>query len=292
MAKAVFFYLKLGWLLLSRRIVPKDLISKDYDSLAPTYDRYFSAHVKTHSIEMVRKLDVRNGSVALDLACGTGTITSELCLLAGPSGRVTAVDMSEAMLGQAKEKAGPGANVEFIRADMKEALKAMPGNNFDYVTCGWAIAYSEPAALIKMIGRVLKPGGKLGIIENRIDTLFPIRDTGIKVAQRYLRHIRYMMDLPFKLPVDAAHLDRMLREAGLKVSGAWQGEVEFIFGSGKEALDWALHTGASAGFDRIMDPGVRKECDEAFIEIIERDHMRDGKIKVCHKFVSGIAEKT
>ncbi len=291
MVKAVFFYLKSGWFLLSRRIVPKDLINKDYDLLAPTYDKYFSAYVKTHSIEMARKLDVREGSISLDIACGTGTITSELSGLAGQKGKVTAVDMSEAMLEQAKAKAGAGSNVEFIRGDMKEVLRAMPEGKFDYITCGWAIAYSEPADLLKMIKRVLKPGGKLGIIENRSDTLFPVRDTGIKVAQRYPGHIRYMMDLPFRLPADSVHLDKMFTMAGLKTISVWQGEVEFVFNNGKEVLDWALHTGASAGFDRIMDPGIRKECDEAFIEIIERDHMKDGKIKVCHKFVAGIAER-
>ena len=103
--------MKSGWFLLSRRIVPKDLINKDYDLLAPTYDKYFSAYVKTHSIEMARKLDVREGSISLDIACGTGTITSELSGLAGQKGKVTAVDMSEAMLEQAKAKAGAGSNV-------------------------------------------------------------------------------------------------------------------------------------------------------------------------------------
>lgn len=292
MVKALFFYVKLVWFLLSRRIVPESLIKKDYDLLAPAYDKHFSDHVKVYSKKLVERLDVRNGTVALDLACGTGTITSELSRFIGPQGKIIAVDMSEAMLEKAKEKVSPQANVEFICGDMKGTLKALSDNYFDYVTSGWAIAYSEPLVLLKMIRRVLKPGGKLGMIENRSNTLSPIRETGIKVAQRYPEHMRYIMDLPFRLPANGAHLNRMFIRSGLKAVDIWQGEVEFSFNDGKEVLDWVLHTGASAGFDRVMDPRVKKECDEAFIEIMERDHRRAGKIKIYHRFVAGIAEKT
>jgi hypothetical protein len=52
-----------------------------------------------------------------------------------------------------------------------------------------------------------------------------------------------------------------------------------------------LHTGASAGFDKVMDASVKDECDRAFIEIIESDYKKNGIITITHKFVAGIAQK-
>jgi hypothetical protein len=41
-----------------------------------------------------------------------------------------------------------------------------------------------------------------------------------------------------------------------------------------------------------MDPRVKDKCDNAFIEIIERDYKTTEGINISHKYVAGIAEKT
>jgi hypothetical protein len=99
------------------------------------------------------------------------------------------------------------------------------------------------------------------------------------------------MDLPLRLPKNKAHLEKLFIRAGLKVVDIWDGEVMFNFKDGAEVLNWALHTGASAGFDKVMDPAAKDKCDRAFIEIIERDHKKNGGISIAHKFVAGIAQK-
>lgn len=292
MIKALHFYLKFSWFLLSRKIVPFSLIKEDYNLLAPTYDEYFSKFVEPYSKELVRRLGIQNDNVAaLDLACGTGVITLELSKCIGPQGKIVAIDLSEKMLEKAQEKTGQKGDIEFILGDMKETIANLPSDYFDYVTSGWAIGYSEPLKLLKMIKRILKPYGKLGIIENRNNTLQPIRETALKVAQRHPQHMCYIMDLPLRLPKDKAHLNKVFLKAGLKPVDIWEGEIKFNFSDGREVLNWVLHTGASAGFDRIMDPSARSECDRAFIEIMEKDHKKKGGIEISHRFVAGIAEK-
>ncbi|MBA7662117.1 2-methoxy-6-polyprenyl-1,4-benzoquinol methylase [subsurface metagenome] len=271
--------------------MPPEIIKEDYNSLASTYDEYFSNFTRPHSQELVKKLNINNDVTVLDLACGTGTITAELRKYMSEKGRILAVDSSEQMVKKAKEKITE-KNVEFICGDMLEILDEFQDNSFDCVTCGWAIGYASPLKLLKKIKRVLKQNGKIGIIENRKDTLSPLRETGIKVMQRYPQHIRYIMDLTLRLPRDKGHLEGLYKKAGLKSLEVWEGEVRFNFKDGHELLNWALHTGASAGFNRMMDPKAKDKCDNAFIEIIERDYKTTEGINISHKYVAGIAEKT
>ncbi len=289
MSNVIYFYFKILRLLASKKFMPVDVINSDYNSLAPTYDQYFSILTRPHSQEMIRRLGVRNGANALDLACGTGVITEELQKYIGQKGKITAVDMSKGMIEKAKEKVKSG--VEFIQGDMLTALGSLESNSFDYVTCGWAIGYSNPLELLKRVKAVLKNGGKIGIIENRQDTLGPLRKTGIEVMKRYPAYIEYLIDLPFRLPKSKEKLADLYRRAGLKTIEVWDGEVGFNFKSGSEVLNWALHTGASAGFDRVMDPKIRDKCDATFIEIIEKDYKKEEGITISHRYVAGIGQK-
>ena len=270
--------------------MPAEIIKEDYNSLASTYDEYFSNFTRPHSQELVKKLNISNEVTVLDLACGTGTITAELRKYICPKGKIIAVDSSEQMINKAKDKIDE-KNVEFTCGDMLEILDRFQENSFDCITCGWAIGYASPLKLLKKIKRVLKQNGKIGIIENRKDTLAPIRETGIKVMQRYPQYIRYVMDLTLRLPRDKGHLERLYKKAGLKSLEVWEGEVKFNLKDGREVLNWVLHTGASAGFDRMMDPKVKDKCDNAFIEIMERDYKTKDGINISHKYVAGIAEK-
>lgn len=274
---------------LSKRLVPAVIIRDDYNSLACSYDQYFSNFIKPHSQDLVKRLDINRSAMALDLACGTGTITSELRKYINPENKIVAVDSSGGMIKKAKEKIKE--NIEFICGDMFEILDKFQENSFDYITCGWAIGYSYPLKLLKKIERILKPNGKIGIIENRRHTLIPLRETGIKVMQRYPQYIRYVIDLSLRLPKDKGHLEKIYIKADLKPLEIWEGEIKFNFKDGAEVLNWALHTGASAGFDRIMDPEVRKKCDDAFIEIIEKDYKTNHGINISHIYVAGIAQK-
>jgi len=269
--------------------MPISVITDDYNRLASGYDQFFSDFTMAYSHEMVRKLDIRENSTILDLACGTGTITAEINKQMNKKGKIVAVDISDAMISKAKEKVVE--NIEFICGDMQKVVKTLPMNSFDYITCGWAIGYVHPVKFLKKIKKILKHKGKVGIIENRTDTLTPLRKTGIKVMQRYPRNIRYIMDLPVRLPRNKRHLEKIYRTAGLRPLKTWEGKVNFNFKTGEAVLNWALHTGASAGFDKIMDPTVKNLCDEAFVEIIEKYYKTDQGIDIAHKYVAGIAQK-
>jgi ubiquinone/menaquinone biosynthesis methyltransferase len=99
----------------------------------------------------------RDGTAALDLACGTGDIAFEL---ARRGARVTGLDVTHRMLQLAQARAGATGAVRFVTGDMM-ALP-FPDGSFDLVTTGYGIRNVpriEPA--LAEIRRVLKPGGRL-----------------------------------------------------------------------------------------------------------------------------------
>jgi demethylmenaquinone methyltransferase/2-methoxy-6-polyprenyl-1,4-benzoquinol methylase len=105
---------------------------------------------------LVRLADVRPGTAALDLACGTGDIAFEL---AAGGARVVGLDVTPRMLELAarKERAGHDAT-RFVAGDMM----ALPFADAcaDVVTTGYGIRnvpVLEPA--LAEVRRVLRPGG-------------------------------------------------------------------------------------------------------------------------------------
>lgn len=286
----LYFYPKILSLLLSRKFIPSRMIKDDYNLLAPFYDENFSNHIGLHSQELVRRMNIRNGASVLDLACGTGVITAELNKYIGQNGRLVAVDYSGGMIKVAKKKIG--GNIEFIEGDIIKIIDTFQNDYYDYVTCGWAICYLSPQKILRKIRRILKQEGKVGIIENKRNTLIPLREAALKVMKRFPRHIQYLTMLPFCLPKDQKDFGKLFERSGLKPIDVWEGEVKFNFKSGIDVLNWSLRTGTGAGFNKVMDPNIRKECDEAFIEIIEKDYMTATGINISRAYVAGIARKT
>src|SRR3954451_1100125 len=113
----------------------------------------------------VDRAEVSSGSDALDVCCGTGDLALELRRRIGPDGRVVGCDFSEPMLELARRKSGDeGLPVEFGWAD---ALELPYGDrSFDAVTIGFgARNLADLERGLSEMGRVLRPGGRLVILE-------------------------------------------------------------------------------------------------------------------------------
>ena len=97
------------------------------------------------------------GDRALDLACGTGSLTRDLAKQVGPEGHVLGVDFSAEMLRAAREK--PMPNVEYRLGDATD-LGDVPLGAFDAVTIAYgARNIPDLDALFSEMARTLRPGG-------------------------------------------------------------------------------------------------------------------------------------
>jgi demethylmenaquinone methyltransferase / 2-methoxy-6-polyprenyl-1,4-benzoquinol methylase len=120
------------------------------------------------------RAELEPGDSALDVCCGTGDFALELAERVGPNGTVIGCDFSESMLDLARQKATErGAPVTFEWAD---AL-ALPyeSESFDAVTVGFGVRnLADLEAGLVELTRVLKPGGRLVILEITTPTRPPL----------------------------------------------------------------------------------------------------------------------
>ncbi len=112
------------------------------------------------------RAELEPGDSALDVCCGTGDLALELSRHVSPGGSVVGCDFSEPMLDLAREKAAERA-AGGVRFEWADALRLpYDGERFDAVTVGFGVRNVEDlAAGLKELRRVLRPGGRLGILE-------------------------------------------------------------------------------------------------------------------------------
>ena len=137
--------------------------------LGPTYDRYarllsFGQDPRWRRF-LVSRIAAAPTDTVLDVACGTGAVALELVRSYGCS--VVGVDQSEQMLAEARariERAGEDGNIELMHA-RAESLP-FPDAGFDALTVTYLLRYvDDPAATMRELARVVRPGGRLAMLE-------------------------------------------------------------------------------------------------------------------------------
>jgi demethylmenaquinone methyltransferase / 2-methoxy-6-polyprenyl-1,4-benzoquinol methylase len=110
---------------------------------------------------------VRPGQKVLDLAGGTGDLTALFSKRVGPTGQVILADINESMLNVGKDKLrdlGLVNNISYVQANA-EALP-FADNSFDIITIAFGLRnVTDKDAALRSMFRVLKPGGRLLVLE-------------------------------------------------------------------------------------------------------------------------------
>ncbi|MCJ8338851.1 MAG: bifunctional demethylmenaquinone methyltransferase/2-methoxy-6-polyprenyl-1,4-benzoquinol methylase UbiE [Pseudomonadales bacterium] len=115
----------------------------------------------------IEQSGARAGMKILDIAGGTGDLTLRFSRIVGPGGRVTLADINDSMLKVGRDKLtdkGAIANINFVQANA-ECLP-FPDNHFDIITIAFGLRnVTDKDAALRSMQRVLKPGGKLMVLE-------------------------------------------------------------------------------------------------------------------------------
>ncbi len=133
-----------------------------FDAIAPRYD--LVNRVMTLRLDVawrrraVRELGLPAGSLVADLACGTGDLCREL---ARGGHAPVGLDLSMGMLRAAPTEA---ARWPPVNADVLDL--PLPGGLLDGATCGFALRnLTAVPPLLAEVARVLRPGGRIALLE-------------------------------------------------------------------------------------------------------------------------------
>lgn len=147
------------------------LVAEVFQSVAPKYDLMndlmsFGMH-RLWKRFTIQQAAIKPGQRILDVASGTGDLAMAFAKLTGPTGAVVMTDINEAMLTTGRDRLmdeGILGNIECVQADAEQLPFA--NNDFDRVTIAFGLRnVTNKLAALKSMYRVLKPGGKLLILE-------------------------------------------------------------------------------------------------------------------------------
>lgn len=141
-----------------------DGIAADYDKLNHILSLDVDKSWRRRALSVILN-EVKDLSV-LDLACGTGDFAIAIAK-ASPEAHVTGVDLSEGMLEVMKEKVAKQGLQDRISIETGDGENLrFPDGSFDRVTNAFGIRnFEDKGKGLKEALRVLKPGGKLVILE-------------------------------------------------------------------------------------------------------------------------------
>jgi ubiquinone/menaquinone biosynthesis C-methylase UbiE len=138
-------------------------VRQQYDSLASIYDRRWNWYV-TNTLSFLKTwVHLSASDRVLDIACGTGEF-ERMVLSENPAQQMVGVDISPEMLAIAQQKLHNYSNVSFQSASA--SALPFPDQSFDVIVSANAFHYfDDPIAALAEIKRVLKPDGKVVILD-------------------------------------------------------------------------------------------------------------------------------
>jgi demethylmenaquinone methyltransferase / 2-methoxy-6-polyprenyl-1,4-benzoquinol methylase len=124
---------------------------------------------------LVEAVDPRPGQRILDVATGTGLVAFAL---ARRGAEVVALDQSKDMLAgaQARQRKHPQLAGRITCVHGEAERIPFPDAEFDALTFTYLLRYVEDrAATMRELARVVKPGGRIGMVEFGVPTSTPLR---------------------------------------------------------------------------------------------------------------------
>ena len=279
----------------------------EYTPRAATYDSAQGGWHADLGRDFVSWLPAPKGGTVLDLACGTGLVSLSYAEAVGPDGTVVGIDITEAMLDEAKRKTVPkdSGNVVWIKADITDlsSLSAVQEvvnsrGGFDIMSCCSALVLLEhPQRAINHWATLLQPNtGKL-IID------IPTED----------RTLMYLMNHPLRRALgkattfdvewiaDIHSLEKRFTDAGLEVEKSFRTksylpEKWYDADQALEVLDYKV---AQSGlwkevmrqYESEAGEGGKERVGKVWEEIWKESLNEEGKLWDGHKLYVTIGRR-
>ncbi len=178
---------------------------------AAEYDRAF-AHVTRYFMPfLLRAADVTPGMRVLDIATGTGLSAEAALAAVGPTGHVTASDLSPAMVDKARERLSNAPNAS-VSVEDGQALSFLDGS-FEAVLCNLGLMFfPDPVRGLSEFRRVLRPGRRAAVSVNTVVERSYNQQINVIIG-RYVPSLTEAVTRTFALG-EASRLQSLFAEAG------------------------------------------------------------------------------
>lgn len=146
---------------------PHPTAAGGFEAAADDYDRYRPGYPDELAERLRHDLDLRPGTVVLDLAAGTGKLTGHL---AAPGVDVLAVEPVAAMRAHLQRSWPSIAVIDGTAEDLP-----LPDASLDAVAIAQAFHWFDHTAALAELHRVLRPSGRVAIVFNERDLDTPVQ---------------------------------------------------------------------------------------------------------------------
>ena len=183
---------------------------RKWDGWASTFDGegWRSRYLRRAQRKLIDILDTGGGQTVLDVGCGTGWALGEIANVNAGAGTYYGVDLSEKMIGKAREIFAGRENFRFIRADAESI--PLDGDVADTIICTNSFHhYYDPGKALAEMHRLLKRGGYLYILDPTADSWF----------ERLINRVAGLFDTAHVKMYSTAEFTSLYRGAGLAYVG-------------------------------------------------------------------------
>jgi ubiquinone/menaquinone biosynthesis C-methylase UbiE len=156
---------------------------------ATTYDDKRHDYFRIMQKELIALAKINSPIDFLDLGCGTGWAVCYVAQMANGEGSFVGIDISKGMIEKSKSNANDLPNIQFYEASSDDL--PLESNCFDTIICTNSFHhYPKPEAALSEAKRVLKPNGRIYILDVTADDFF-IRwmDNIARVKEK--EHVRF-----------------------------------------------------------------------------------------------------
>ena len=144
--------------------------------------------VQAYKRRILGALGLADGMRALDVGCGTGDDVRAMAAIVGAGGAAVGVDVSEALIAEARRRAeADGVTIELHVGD----AQALPfaDASFDVVRTERVLQHvNDPARMLAEMARVARAGGRIAAAEPDWETL--VVDAGDRALARRILNAR------------------------------------------------------------------------------------------------------
>jgi SAM-dependent methyltransferase len=267
---------------------------RGWDTAVAHYERYWARQLEPAQDLLLRRARLVAGEDVLDVACGTGLVTLPAATAVagdggadGRPGRVTAADLSPAMVSEVETRARLAGltNVEAVRCGAEELTV---GGAYDVALSSLGLMYvPDPSGALTEMRRVLRPGGRVVVSvwgERRRcgwADVFGIIDARVSSD---------VCPLFFALGAPGA-MAALLERAGFVDVGDERLSVDLVYANACDALGAAFLGGPVALAYAHFDDGTKAEAEREYLGSIDEFRTDSGGYRVPGEFVVAWARR-